>query len=122
MIYIKYTLFVIIVNIFKINYYLILLFLSLALINCSSEYHYYGLNENKYNKIYENYNSINYSKDEIKKIFGPPMVKENSGDLWIYRIKKEKGNYIIKKVIFNKTIKLKFNNNNLESIEEVSLN
>tara|TARA_B100000242_G_C42736502_1_gene343661 strand:+ start:237 stop:569 length:333 start_codon:yes stop_codon:yes gene_type:complete len=110
------------VNIFKINYYLILLFLSLALINCSSEFHYSGLNENKYNKIYENYNSINYSKDEIEKIFGPPMVKEDSGDLWIYRIKKEKGNYTIKKVIFNKTIKLKFNNNILESIEEVSLN
>ena len=122
MIYIKYTLFVIIVNIFKINYYLILLFLSLALINCSSEFHYSGLNENKYNEIYENYNSINYSKDEIEKIFGPPMVKEDSGDLWIYRIKKEKGNYTIKKVIFNKTIKLKFNNNNLESIEEVTLN
>ena len=37
-------------------------------------------------------------------------------------LEKEKGNYTIKKVIFNKTIKLKFNNNILESIEEVSLN
>ena len=111
-----------IVNIFKINSYLILLFLSLTLLNCSSEFHYSGLNEKKYNQIYENYKSINYSKDEIEKNLGPPMVKEDSENFWIYRIKKEKGNYTIKKVIFNKTIKLKFNNNILESIEEVSLN
>ncbi len=111
-----------IVNIFKINYYLILLFLSLSLLNCSSEFHYSGLNEKKYNEIYENYKSINYSKDEIEKFFGPPMVEEDSGNFWIYRIKKEKGNFTLKKVIFNKTIKLKFNNNILKSIEEVSLN
>jgi len=112
---------VFIVNIFKINSFLILIFLSLTLLNCSSEFHYSGLNEKKYNQIYENYKSTNFSKDEIENIFGPPMVKEDSGNFWIYRIKKEKGNYTIKKVIFNKTIKLKFNNNILESIEEVSL-
>ena len=94
----------------------------MTLLNCSSELHYSGLNEKKYNKIYVNYKSINYSKDEIEKIFGPPMVEEDSGNFWIYRIKKEKGNHTIKKVIFNKTIKLKFNNNILESIEEVNLN
>ena len=93
----------------------------MTLLNCSSEFHYSGLNEKKYNQIYENYKSTNFSKDEIENIFGPPMVKEDSGNFWIYRIKKEKGNYTIKKVIFNKTIKLKFNNNILESIEEVSL-
>ena len=50
------------------------------------------------------------------------MVEEDSNNLWIYRIKKEKGNYTIKKIIYNKTLKLKFKNNILESVEEIKLN
>ena len=111
-----------IVNIFKTKFYLLFICLFLSLFSCTNNIHFSGINEKKYNQIYENYKSINYSKDEIEKNLGPPMVKEDSENFWIYRIKKEKGNYTIKKVIFNKTIKLKFNNNILESIEEVSLN
>ena len=111
-----------IVNILKIKSFLLIFCLSLTLISCINEIQFSGLNEKKYNQIYENYKTINYSKEEIINIIGPPMVKEDTDDLWIYRIKKEKGNYTVKKTIYNKTLKLKFEDDILESIEEINLN
>ena len=111
-----------IVNIFKTKFYLLFICLFLSLFSCTNNIHFSGINEKKYNQIYENYKSVNYYKDDIENIIGPPMVQEDLGNLWIYRLKKDKGNYTIKKNIYNKTLKLKFKNNVLESIEEIYLN
>jgi len=113
---------VFIVNILKIKSFLQTFCLSLALISCVNEIHFSGVNEKKYNQIFENYKLINYSKEEIIYILGPPMIMENSKELWIYRVKKEKGNHTFKKTIYNKTLKLKFRKEILESIEEIELN
>jgi hypothetical protein len=55
-------------------------------------------------------------------IIGTPLIQENSGNLWIYRLEKERGNITFKKSLFNKTLKLKFENNILRSVEEINLN
>ena len=70
----------------------------------------------------EDYLTRDYSKEEISMIIGAPLIQENSGDLWIYRIKKEQGNITFKKSVFNKTLKFKFENNILRSVEEINLN
>ena len=111
-----------IVNILKIKSFLLIVSLLLVLSSCVNEVHFSGINENKYQKIYENYKTNDYSKEDIINILGPPMVEEDSNNLWIYRMKKEKGNFTIKKIIYNKTLKLKFKNNILESVEEIILN
>ena len=55
-------------------------------------------------------------------IIGPPLIKENSDDLWIYRTDKKTGIAAFKKTVYNKTLKLKFEDNILRSIEEINLN
>tara|TARA_Y100000768_G_scaffold319950_1_gene255668 strand:+ start:65 stop:397 length:333 start_codon:yes stop_codon:yes gene_type:complete len=90
-------------------------------LSCSKELHFSGISENSINQVTQNYLSQDYSKDDIAKIIGAPLIKENSGNLWIYRLAKEKGNATFKKTIYNKTLKLKFENNILRSVEEVYL-
>ena len=96
--------------------------LSLFILSCSKDLYFSGISENSINLIKDNYLVKDYSKEEITKIIGAPLIKENSGNLWIYRIEKKKGNVTFKKNIYNKTLKLNFKNNVLRSVEEINLN
>ena len=109
-------------NILKIHKILLFLICAIILFSCSKDVYFSGISENSFNEIKENYQNIDYSKEDIITIIGPPMVQEDSDNLWIYRLKKEKGNLTIKNTLYNKTLKLKFKNNILESIEEINLN
>ena len=81
-----------------------------------------GISENSFNEIKENYQKIDYSKDDIITIIGPPLIKEKLENLWIYKIDKKKGIAAFKQTVYNKTLKLKFENNILRSVEEIDLN
>ncbi len=109
-------------NIFKKIQLLCIVLSTLILFNCSKDLHFSGISENSVNLIYKNYQTTEYSKEEISKIIGAPLVEEDEGNLWIYRLKKEIGNSTFKKTIYNKTLKLKFKNNILRSVEEINLN
>ena len=54
-------------------------------------------------------------------IIGPPLIKENSDNLWIYRTDKKTGIAAFKQTVYNKTLKLKFKDNILRSVEEIGL-
>ena len=95
---------------------------SIILFSCSKEVYFSGISETSFNEIKENYQNINYSKDDVLKIIGPPLITENSDNLWIYRTDKEKGIAAFKQTIYNKTLKFKFENNILRSVEEINLN
>ena len=56
------------------------------------------------------------------KIIGPPLIKENSDNLWIYRTDKKTGIAAFKQTVYNKTLKFKFEDNILRSVEEINLN
>ena len=71
---------------------------------------------------YLNYQKIDYSKDDVISIIGPPLIKENSKNLWIYRADKKTGIAAFKQTVYNKTLKLKFEDNILRSFEEIDLN
>ena len=92
------------------------------LLSCSKDIYFSGISENSINEIKENYQKIDYSKDDVVKIIGPPLIKENFENLWIYRIDKKKGIAAFKQIIYNKTLKLKFKDNVLRSVEEIELN
>ena len=109
-------------NILKKISKIVLLISSLFILSCSKDLYFSGISENSINQIKDDYLVKNYSKEEIIKIIGAPLVKENSGNLWIYRIEKKKGNATFKKNIYNKTLKLNFKNNVLRSVEEINLN
>ena len=109
-------------NILKKIYLIFFIFSSLFLFSCSKDLHYSGVSENSLNKISENYLTKNYTKEEIAEIIGSPLIKEDAGNLWIYQLRKDKGNETFKKNIYNKTLKLKFENNILRSVEEVNSN
>ena len=102
--------------------------LSISLISvifissCSKELYFSGVSENSLNEIKQNYQSQEYTKENISKFIGSPLVQENSGNLWIYNLVKEQGNASFKKTIYNKTLKLKFENNILRSVEEIDIN
>ena len=102
--------------------------LSISLISvifissCSKELYFSGVSENSLNEIKQNYQSQEYTKENISKLIGSPLVQENSGNLWIYNLVKEQGNDSFKKTIYNKTLKLKFENNILRSVEEIDIN
>ena len=98
-----------------------LLFTSLF-ISCSKDLHFSGISENSLNEILENYQNKNYSKEDVTSIIGSPLVTEDSNNLWIYRMEKEQGNATFKKSVYNKTLKLRFDENVLRSVEEVNLN
>ena len=95
---------------------------SLILFSCSKDTYFSGISETSFNEIKENYQNINYSKDEVLKIIGPPLIKENSDNLWIYRTDKKTGIAAFKQTVYNKTLKFKFENNILRSVEEINLN
>ena len=95
---------------------------SIILFSCSKEVYFSGISENSLNEIKENYQKIDYSKEDVIAIIGPPLVKENSDNLWIYRTNKKTGVAAFKQTVYNKTLKFKFEDNILRSVEEVILN
>ena len=109
-------------NISKKFIILIFLLFSSILISCSKDLHFSGVSENSVNEILDNYQNKNYSKDDVINIIGPPLVTEDSDNLWIYRMEKEQGNVTFKKSIYNKTLKLRFKDEILRSVEEINLN
>ena len=109
-------------NISKKFIFIIFLLFSSILISCSKDLHFSGISENSVNEISENYQNMNYSKEDVIKIIGSPLVTEESDNLWIYRMEKEQGNATFKKSIYNKTLKLRFDKNVLRSVEEINLN
>ena len=109
-------------NISKKFIILIFLLFSSILISCSKDLHFSGVSENSVNEILDNYQNKNYSKDDVINIIGSPLVTEDSDNLWIYRMEKEQGNATFKKSVYNKTLKLRFDENVLRSVEEVNLN
>ena len=117
-----YTLFVFIVNILKIHKILLALLCSIILFSCSKDVYFSGISENSFNEIKENYQKIDYSKEDIITIIGPPLIKENLENLWIYRTDKKKGIAAFKQTVYNKTLILKFEDNILRSVEEIDLN
>ena len=109
-------------NISKKFIILIFLLFTSILISCSKDLHFSGISENSVNEILDNYQNKNYSKEDITNIIGSPLVTEDSDNLWIYRMEKEQGNVTFKKSIYNKTLKLRFDENVLRSVEEINLN
>ena len=109
-------------NISKKFIILIFLLFSSIVISCSKDLHFSGISENSVNEILDNYQNKNYSKEDITGIIGTPLVTEDSDNLWIYRMEKEQGNATFKKSVYNKTLKLRFDENVLRSVEEINLN
>ena len=109
-------------NISKKFIILIFLLFSSIVISCSKDLHFSGISENSVNEILENYQNKNFSKEDVINIIGSPLVTEDSDNLWIYRTEKEQGNATFKKSVYNKTLKLRFDENVLRSVEEVNLN
>ena len=109
-------------NILKIHKIFLALLLSIILFSCSKDVYFSGISENSFNEIKENYQKIDYSKEDIITIIGPPLIKENQEELWIYRIDKKKGIAAFKQTVYYKTLKLKFEDNILRSVEEIDLN
>ena len=95
---------------------------SIILFSCSKDTYFSGISETSFNEIKENYQNINYSKDDVLKIIGPPLIKENSDNLWIYRTDKKTGIAAFKQTVYNKTLKFEFGDNILRSVEEINLN
>ena len=106
----------------KIIILIFLLFTSIVIISCSKDLHFSGISENSVNKILQNYQNKNYTKEDVINIIGSPLVTEDSESLWIYRMEKKQGNATFKKSIYNRTLKLRFEANILRSVEEVNLN
>ncbi len=109
-------------NILKIPLILVALLCSIILFSCSKDAYFSGISETSFNEIKENFQNINYSKEDVLKIIGPPLIKEDSDNLWIYRSDKKTGIVAFKQTIYNKTLKFKFEDNILRSIEEINLN
>ena len=109
-------------NILKIPFIFLSLFLCSILLSCSKDVYFSGISESKFYEIKENYQKIDYSKEDVKTIIGPPLIKEDSGKLWVYRTVKEKGIAAFKQTVYNRTLKLRFEDNILKSVEEINLN
>ncbi len=109
-------------NIFKLLKLICLIFTTFFVLSCSKDIHFSGVSENSIINLSESYLSQEYTKDDIIIILGTPLVTEKSGNLWIYRIEKAKGSATFKKTIYNKTLKLYFENNILRSIKEININ
>ena len=99
-----------------------LILASFFISSCSKDLHFSGVSENSVNQLLDNYLTEEFSKEDVIKLIGSPLVTENSNDLWIYRIEKEQGNATFKKSIYNKTLKLNFENGVLRSVEEININ
>ena len=105
----------------KFIFFIFVLF-STLFISCSKDLHFSGISENSINEILQSYQNKNYSKEDVINIIGMPLITEDSQNLWIYRMEKQQGNATFKKTIYNKTLKLRFEDNVLRSVEEVNLN
>ena len=90
---------------------------SIILFSCSKEVYFSGISETSFNEIKENYQNINYSKEDVIAIIGPPLIKEKSNNLWIYRTDKKTGIDAFKQSFYNKTLKFIFEDNFLLSFE-----
>ena len=95
---------------------------SIILLSCSKDTYFSGISETSFNEIKENFQNVNYSKEDVIAIIGPPLIKEKSNNLWIYRTDKKIGIAAFKQTVYNKTLKLKFEDNILRSVEEINLN
>ena len=95
---------------------------SIILFSCSKDTYFSGISETSFNEIKENYQKIEYSKEDVITIIGPPLIKEDSGNLWIYRTDKKTGIAAFKQTVYNKTLKLRFKDEILRSVEEINLN
>jgi outer membrane protein assembly factor BamE (lipoprotein component of BamABCDE complex) len=91
-------------------------------ISCSKDLHFSGVSENSINEILQNYQNKDYSKEEVINIIGAPLITEDSQNFWIYRAEKHEGILAFKRTIYNKTLKLRFEDNILRSVVEVNLN
>ena len=109
-------------NILKKVRFFCLILATFYILSCSKDLHFSGISENSLNLLNENYLVKDLTKSEVIEMLGTPLVTENSENLWIYRIEKEQGNATFKKIIYNKTLKLYFENNVLRSVEEINLN
>ena len=109
-------------NILKIVKSSYLILATFFLISCSKDLHFSGISEKSLNILNNSYLSQDLTKSDVIEILGTPLVTENSESLWIYRIEKEQGNATFKKTIYNKTLKLYFEDNVLRSVEEINLN
>ena len=109
-------------NILKRISFLIFFFLSICFFSCSKDLYFKGVSQGAIDIINDEYLTKEYSKEEIAKLIGYPIVQENSGDLWIYHLEKKRGDATFQKTIYNKTLKLKFENNILRSVEEIHTN
>ena len=109
-------------NIIKKLKFFYLILATFFLFSCSKDLHFSGISENSLKLLNEKYLSQDLSKSDVIQILGTPLVTENSENLWVYRAGKERGNATFKKIIYNKTLKLYFENNVLRSVEEINLN
>ena len=109
-------------NILKIVKFFSIVLTTFFLLSCSKDLHFSGISENSLKLLNENYLSQDLTKSDVIEILGTPLVTENSGNLWIYRIEKEQGNATFKKILYNKTLKLYFKDNVLKSVVEINLN
>ena len=109
-------------NILKIVRFFNLILATIFVLSCSKDLHFSGISENTLKLLNENYLSQDLTKSDVIEILGTPLVTENSENLWIYRIEKEQGNATFKKIIYNKTLKLYFEDNVLKSVVEINLN
>jgi outer membrane protein assembly factor BamE (lipoprotein component of BamABCDE complex) len=110
------------VNILKKLRFFYLILATFFLFNCSKDTHFSGISEASFIQLNESYLTQELTKSNVIEMLGAPLITENSEDLWIYRTKKEQGNATFKKIIYNKTLKLYFENNILRSVEEINLN
>jgi outer membrane protein assembly factor BamE (lipoprotein component of BamABCDE complex) len=108
------------VNIFKKNLFVGILVILIFLVSCSKKYYFTGISEKNYVEIYNSYQIKNYNKDQIINLLGQPVTFDNSDNLWIYKSTKKYGNETFKKNVYQKTIKLSFNNNILKNIEVIN--
>ena len=95
--------------------------LILSVSSCSKQNYYSGVSANIIEELSLNYQSQTYTKEQVLSKLGTPLVKENNGDLWIYKSSKDYGNETFRKNIYNKTLKIYFSNNVLIDFKEFNL-
>ena len=95
--------------------------LILSISSCSKQNYYSGVSENIIEELSLNYQSEKYSKEQVLSKLGSPLIKENNGDLWIYKSSKDYGNETFRKNIYSKTLKIYFSNDVLIDFKELNL-
>jgi outer membrane protein assembly factor BamE (lipoprotein component of BamABCDE complex) len=85
----------------KFNILISFIALILSTSSCSKQNYYSGVSENIIDELSVNYQSQKYSKEQVLSKLGTPLIKENNGDLWIYKNSKDYGNETFRKNIYN---------------------